>query len=264
MITGLGVGIPPLHGEIDDVYEAACVATLRPAWWYDWRYKSTRYIFPPYLPMVWAMRMDDAANRAMIASRYGPRLWLLGNIDKIGGELSSLTTPQQAADMSRWWHDAASGTFACPGVLLNQTAAPLDWLDAYLRAGGVVPEAWHVHNYAWVEAQWDGNLTPFLLWMQRRGVQRPVIVSECASWDQSLPAQQAIMDRVATVLEQGNIQAACWYSSHDPFGVFVAADLLHSDGSLSALGEHYLQVTGQGAPHDAGLDVQVHLPVLMG
>jgi hypothetical protein len=145
-------------------------------------------------------------------------------------------------------------------VLLGLDPA-YQWLDAYLAAGGRVPDAWAVHSYGWTPDQWDGNLMPFLRWMERRKAVRPVIVSECASWDQSLPAQIAIMDRVALALRDGNIVAACWYASKDPFGAFRGADLLDAAGKLTMLGEHYMHVaSAEPAPQPAGN--VVHLPFL--
>lgn len=260
VITGLGVGLPWQNGQY-----ARALGALRPAWWYNWLYDQYDYIWPAYAPMVWAMKMDAASASAERRSHQGPRLWLLGNEPERPDQ--SNTPPAQAADFSRWWADAASGTFACAGVLLGLPPA-YAWLDVYLAAGGMVGAYWHVHNYGWTPDQWDGNLTPFLSWMRANRVERPVIVSECASWDQGLPAQMAIMDRVQVALAAGNIVAACWYSSRDPFGAFRGADLLTETGELTELGVHYREMRegnhgGLPVPEPAG-EHEVHLPVVMG
>jgi hypothetical protein len=97
--------------------------------------------------------------------------------------------------------------------------------------------------------------------MSRHKVKRPIIVSECACWLPHLPDQMAIMDRVMVALEQGSIEAAAWYSSHDPFGPLRGADLLDAHGNLTLLGEHYRQLMdGERTPD---LKPQVSLPVVM-
>lgn len=259
VLTGLGVGLPWQHAEADEDYYQRALGTLMPPWWYSWKFDAIDFIFPPFLPMVWAMKADGAANQAVTAAGYGPRLWLLGNEPERADQ--SNTSPETAALFSLWWRGTAQGEWAGPGVLIGLPAA-YDWLDAYLAAGGAIPDAWAVHNYGWTADQWDNNLGPFLLWMQRRGVAKPVIVTECASWDRSLPAQQAIMRRVRTAIEQGNIQAACWYSSRDPFGPFRGADLLTAEGELTPLGEQY--VDGAEPPPQPVPESQVHLPVIFG
>lgn len=258
MPHGLGVGIPHQLAVNDAGYYQRALGTLRPSWWMNWLYDRIDYIYPAYTPMVWAMKMNGAANRAVTASWYGPRLWLLGNEPERADQ--SNTPPKEAADMSGWWAHAASGQFAAPGVMLGLKDAYV-WLDAYLAAGGVVPHAWHVHNYAWTETTWDNQYWEFMQWTARNKVERPVIVSETACLAVYLSDQIKVMNRVQAALEQGRIIAACWYSTSDPFGWISAADLLTVSKALTALGEHY---TGQAIEPPPVLEPSIWLPGVAG
>lgn len=257
-MTGLGAGIPWQLADGQPAYYAGVAFLLDCAWWMNWKYDCYGHIYRPYVPMLWAMRADGAAGEAMRLSAGGHKLWLVGNEPERADQ--SNTPPDDAAKFSVVWAGVTDVAWAGPGVLLGLEAA-YTWLDAYLVAGGIVPNYWAVHNYAWNEVQWGDFLEQFKAWMRKRRVERPIMVTETACWGPYLGDQMKVMDAAAGALERGEIEAACWYAAKDPFGVLSAADLLTESGSLTELGEHFRQHSAP--PVSAGENVQVHLPLIM-
>jgi hypothetical protein len=141
MPRGFGVGIPHQLSADDPGYYARAVAILKPAWAYDWKWSHAGE--PGYVPLKWAMRIDQAANEAMLASRKTLTPWLVGNEQQEKRKQANCT-PQQAAEFSRFWADMAQGAWGGCGELLGLPET-YDWLNAYLLAGGAVGAYWHVH-----------------------------------------------------------------------------------------------------------------------
>lgn len=253
MITGFGVGAPWQNAVGHSDYYNRMLGVLRPPVWANWLYDRVDYIYPSYLPQVWAMRIDDNSNRAITQSQYGPRLWLLGNEPERADQ--SNVAPETAAIFSRLWAEHAKGEWAAPGVLLGLPEA-YQWLDAYLEADGAIPNIWHVHMYAWTAHHWDEMLGQFQSWLRANGLDRAIIVSETASWDNTLPAQMDIMDRVRAAIGQGNIIAAMWFSSDYPSWRHTS---LYVNGELTELGRHYRGLTPAPTPK---LKPMIYLPHL--
>lgn len=235
--VGFGVGVP-WHGEdfVPGWYTNG-QAQLQPAWWYNWKFD--RIGEPGYVPMLWKPELGDRFDAAVAAANAHPdQLWLFLNSPDRGAETT--TSPANAAALANQWVNATSSPVSMPGIASNQIG--IDWLKAYLDAGGPQPDVWHFHLYGFRHAdEWlSGFSGTFADWYLAEGGNRPVILSETNGTTSSFEQQRSIMNAIVGVLaEDSPVVAIGWYSDHDPFDDFTAADLLHADGSLTALGQFY-------------------------
>lgn len=234
-MRGHGVGIPPRHGETDAAYTAHVLDTLRPPWFYNWKFDL--FDRPGYVPMVWRMDAEWMTRALETASRHPQAaMWLLGNEPEISAQ--SDTPAHIAAAACREWVRRL-GTWAvpwaCPGVnvSVHMWVQAEPWLDVYLAEKGPAPHAWHVHIYGGPEA-FDSALAQFRRWMHRRNVVRPVIVSECGDGEQPAATMAAIRGAIA----RGDIQAAAWFSSY--YEPWNETGLLTAEGMLTDAGAAYV------------------------
>lgn len=266
MPYGMGCGIPHQLESASLGYIERTLGILWPPNFYTWKYNHLDIIYPFYLPMVFDMRVNDAANRAMQLSHYGPRLWLLGNEPERKDQ--SNIPPEEAAQFSHVWADTAGGEWAAPGVLLGSPDA-YTWYDTYLQTGGLVGICHHVHIYALTPEHFDNQLRDFEQWMRDKRIERPILVTECASWSPHLSDQIKVMDRVWETVQRESIISAMWYSSHTyPGGPLGFANLLTDDGTaVTQLGAHYMSLKGTPLPPPEpppDMDKKIHLPIVMG
>jgi len=245
-MNNLGVGVPPVNGEVDAAYTADACAKLQPSWHHDWRFSLIGT--PGYVPSVWWLRQteDNFVQGLAEAAKHPNELWLLGN-----EPLMNDVRPEQAARAVRQWERTLSSwavRYAVPGVniSLHRLTGALDWLDAYLFERGPIPHAWHVHVYGGVDA-FRASIEGFEAWMRRNRVERPVIVSECASTEE--PAE--VMALLRQWLRSGRLKMAAWFSAYWP--EWIEPSLLTAEGNLTEIGELFVAE-----------EHTVHLPVVMG
>lgn len=258
----IGIGVPWQDAENNWSYYDLVLGLFMPPHWHNWKYDAREYIYPPYYPTVWKMAQDVHSERAAQASQYGIRTWDLGT--EPNNKEQSNTTGKDSAKFSQWWRANAKGSVRLPGLLVMEPDSldAVGWMEEYLDAGGVIPDFWSLDNYAWVPDQWDNNLHPIRELFAKRGVERPVIIKECASYG-DVPSQIVMMDHIHKRLNDGTIYEAYWYSSWDPFGPFRNADLLNREATaVTKVGAHYMSLKNiQPAPD---LDTQIHIPVILG
>ena len=256
--TGLGVGIPHQLKQIGpctsqeggslsvygDVY-GRILADLIPNWWYTWLFDAMGT--PGNAPMLWRQKWNKHAEEAfVVADQYKSHdlTWLIGNEPLVEGQAT--VTPAEAAGLTQLWRrELPTVKFACPGVYINHLRA-IDFLDAYLDAGGPVPDFWHVHNYAYGIRGAEFANNRFFMWMKRRNVIRPVIISETNLWDDDdWGAQIPMMDWIVDLLEGENpVVAVAWFAAWYKF--WGARLLLNDECERNELGDYFRSLTVEG------------------
>lgn len=252
MPRGLGYGIAWQQGA---EYAAEARAILgEDVPWTNWVYDHMDD--PMYLPKAFSMR-QQYVRQYIDAANVGPaRLWLVGNEPETP---QTFIDPVEAAIMASLFAEETDVPFACCGVVLLREPgiewgngwAWDTWLDAYLAAGGPVPDVWQLHIYDAFVFEWHDRLDVFRTWAAERDISRPIIVAETsypwASPGYNLLLVTAIGDALAS---DPDLLAVYWYSVHDYHGLWHDTDLLDADGTLTALGEAFVDVrngtAGQG------------------
>lgn len=205
------------------------LAALEYPGWHNWIADDCGE--PNHTPMVYSMAGDIAAADAN-------EFWLIGNEPNIA---STAIAPADAAAWAQQWAAQNDATWACCGTLHNgQYPSLLTWLDAYLDAGGPIPDAWHVHIYFVAnDAQWQATLRQMEDWMADNDVVRPLIVSETA---QTLHDRDAtpLLEAVARDVCNERIAAAYWYPGDKDAYDFAPRSQLTINGEITALGERFV------------------------
>lgn len=241
---GLGYGVAHQQG-------AEYAAEVRPLLgddvpWTNWIYD--RLDDPHYLPKAFSMR-QQYVRQYIDAANDGPaRLWLVGNEPETP---HTFIDPVEAAIMASLFAEETDVPFACCGVMLlsgpgiewGNGWAWDTWLDAYLAAGGPVPDVWQVHIYDAFVGRWHERLDVFRAWAAERGISRPIIVAETA-YPWAIPSYNALLlEKIGETLDSDpDLLAVYWYSVHDYHGIWHDTDLLDTDGALTPVGEAFLRV----------------------
>lgn len=223
---GLFAGVPIQNGA---TFAQRAVETLQLAHWYDWSEDGQ-------IAMLWRCGPSEARN-----AKRRTGLWLLGNEPE--REEQSNTSPQEFVAGVRQWQQSRSTPIALPGVLLDLDG--IEWIEAYLADNGPIPDFWHVHIYAWNIAHWLDLWEKWEMTMHSYRAERPTIISECACWSEKPDDQIALMEGIATqIIVRPLIHSAFWFSAH--YGTqqkfWRRSDLLDGDGTLTAVGQHFLTV----------------------
>lgn len=135
-----------------------------------------------HTPSIWNADFTPGTitEIAQLAADYPGRTWLLFNEPEFTGQAN--TPPEIAAVHVRYWAEAIgdNGTVACCGNLFVPSMGGIQWLDAYLAAGGPVPDVWHIHIY--VSSPWEflNALGGWERWNAEHG-NLPTIISEVGS-----------------------------------------------------------------------------------
>ena len=241
---GLGVGIAWQRG---DAWAARSLELLQPPVWLNWVFDHLED--PRYLPMAYSLAAGPQNVYLEAATRGHPRLWLLGNEPDFG---STYTDPVVAAASVQRWRAEYSGPIACCGTVLWDGDWWRQWLDAYLAAGGPVPDVWHFHVYTGYPAPDTplvDHLTAFRAWMVSRDVARQLLISE-TSWPYGFAAQNRawMADLALAVADDPDLLAAIWYSDNDWHDLWLMTDLLSEDQSwVFTNGELFLALQPGGA-----------------
>ena len=106
--------------------------------WYDWHYVTGG---PTYQRMIYKTVPNKGVIERLIR-RDPSHLWLVLNEPERHDQAN--LSPEQGAAVAQEMRDLGA-CIAVPGVIIGEDG--LAWLDAYLAAGGPLPEAWHVHLY---------------------------------------------------------------------------------------------------------------------
>jgi hypothetical protein len=253
MPVGLGCGIPWQNHEVNAAVLDNALATLSPSWFYDWKHGQMHR--PGYHGMLWACDRTTyeqrvAFNAAVAAAKSKPeRLFFLGN-EPERVDQSQTTVWAFGAAAKEFRRRVPNVPLALPGIMIND--AGLYWMAGYHVLVGMgkalVPDFWHVHNYAWTTEQWENNLERFQRWTRDAGMVRPIIVSETAGAMGGYPTMTSdatnllLMERVKAALRAGDIQAAAWMSSMWHAWPGPASDLLRADGRVTSLGREFVEM----------------------
>lgn len=231
-LKGFWAGCP---WQISPELQAAAIANLHLQSWLTWLPDAP-------LPMAW--NMDESTFEA--ARAQPGRFWALLNEPESASEAS--LGAAIAAQKVRDWHMEFGPNYAAPGVLVGGEG--MAWMDVYLAAQGPVPVMWHCHIYAHSPDHWADLWGRWKEWMRVRGVERKVIVSECAAWG-PLPSDQInVMDEVQRHLQTDPLlHSAYWFAAavSEDFSWWTRSSLVGASGQPTTLGEHYLLLTGQAA-----------------
>ena len=225
MPSGLCVGVP----FQDTQPVGPLLAELGTECWLDWHYASSG---PGYVPMVYAPAYMDVAPKLM--RRQPERLWLVLNEPERSDQAK--VTPSEAVQLTQAV-DATGAPWACCGTIAWDNS----WLDAYLDAGGAVPDIWHVHAYGVETPQaWQAQINSFYAWMEGRNVARPVIVSETNAGAGDVDAQAELLAYVRTATaEDDRLLAVFWFATR----YYSAGDaaLFDDAGRLTPVGAAFVE-----------------------
>ena len=250
----IGIGLPPIGGEVDAAYTASVIAKLKPAWWMDWRHGQLDT--PGYVPMLYDAnleRVQQTIDDALFVSNVVPYCWLIYNEPERADQANA--TPEQAANtLTIWLRKVPSWYAPCAvggvNVSVHHGGKPYLWLDAFLGRLSARwrkhIDYWHIHVYGDTSAFYDGVMA-FRKWMQRVDMVRPVIVSECGT-DRD-PA--ALMALIRHMLREGDIDRAAWFSSY--YDKWNDTGLLDEHGELTSAGKAFVKV-----------QTETHLPLVTG
>jgi len=203
--------------------------------WYNWDIDGK-------VPMVWTVTSERSRAAINLAAQQGDeRLWFVENEpDPNGGQ--SKSTPEEVAYAAKEWHGKIR--WAGFGQLVNYRQTDwIDWLETYFRAGGPVPDAWHIHSYSDFPQTWILQVRQFKSWAVDTNNERPIFISECGGWPRNPPDEQkAIMVEIIDTLLRGEIAAAFWFSNL--YMYWKSGDLLFKNNQgnydLSMIGEFLL------------------------
>lgn len=137
---------------------------------------------PRHTPSIWNadFRPGSITDLANLAADYPGRTWLLFNEPEFFGQAN--TSPEIAAVHVRYWQEAIgdNGKIACCGNLFYPSLGGIQWLEAYLAAGGPVPDYWHIHIYVANDWEWVNVVGNWEMWNATHG-NLPTIISEAGS-----------------------------------------------------------------------------------
>ena len=239
----IGIGIPPVGGEVDAAYTADVCAKLQPAWHYDWRHGQLD--MPGYVPMLYDAKREhvqDAIDDALFISNVVPYCWLIYN-EPERADKANATPAEAASTLEIWLRKVPSWYAPCAvggvNVSVHHGTAPYLWLDSFVRLLDIrwrkEVDYWHIHIYGDGDAFRD-SLVQFREWMVRHDMVRPIIVSECGTDNDYF----YLMSIIRGAIDEGTIDSAAWFSSY--YDAWNDTGLLDEDGELTAAGEAFVRV----------------------
>ena len=134
---------------------------------------------PRHTPSIWNhVYRPSMPDLVQLAKDFPGRTWLLYNEPELPGQAD--TEARDAAIHVAYWTDAIAnnGRTACCGVSIDERLPWDDWLNAYLAAGGPVPDVWHIHVYAENPAVFERRLALWWAWHAEHGQGLKTIISE--------------------------------------------------------------------------------------
>jgi hypothetical protein len=129
-----------------------------------------------HTPSIWNhVYRPSIPDLVRLAETYPGRYWLLYNEPELPGQAD--TTPNDAAIHARYWMEAISdnGETACCGLSIDERLPWEDWLNAYLEAGGPVPDLWHIHIYAENPEAFERRWASWQAWNAEHGNLKTII-----------------------------------------------------------------------------------------
>jgi hypothetical protein len=237
--SGFGVGIPHQCVEDYGMDNAAILRTLRPPWWYDWKYQHLDD--PLYVPMVWKMDVEWLAAALPTIASNVDRLWMLGNEPE--RQKQSNTMPDVFANAVNYLRSELGDwavEFAVPGVLWDELGYGhgVVWMEEYERIGGYLPDTLHFHLYNYTAR----HIQHCIGTLRRKYPNKRLIISECAGAVNAANGQ--VMDAISGAIKKGDIQAAAWFSAY--YEKWHGPDLLDRTYTLTDAGMQYV-----GGPRQA-------------
>lgn len=225
----LGVGLPWQWAERDTSYYTRTRELLGWPQWYSW--KADCIGMDGYTPMVYAPRLGPQFSQHIARAQAWKQeytVWILGN--ECEREEQANVSPAEFAEAIRTWLALVGGQWAGPGILWSDGGRA--WLDAYLRAGGPIPDVWAIHIYgSGTPRSWMMQYEHLQAWLTTRRITRPIWITETNA-RADVAGNATLMRFLVTNPEI----VAYWYSSHDPFGDNRIADL-HDAAGLTELGQ---------------------------
>lgn len=254
--SGLGVAVPWQSESVVPISEV--VSAIKPKWFYN--YLSNHVGTPGYVPCMWRpVPGTPEWNAAVLDAKTTGRFYLLFNEPEYASQ--SNTSPEDAATICNQWQAATrrqiNGQWKVTqwgglGLLVNNEGIDrsLQYATDYLNAGGKVPPVWHIHIYAHSGDHWDELWRRWANWIYDNrdrwpGLQRPVVVTEFASWDSAATKQIEVMNRAVSIMNTWTLlHGVCWFSSI--YGN-IQSDWKRSDafsalGNLTAVGEELKRI----------------------
>ncbi len=137
-----------------------------------------RLFMPTLRGKDYVVPLDDVRQ---LAAQYPGRTWALWN--EPDRPTQDRTAPADALAQTQIWTDAigANGRIAGYGVGLEPGYTGWrTWLDEFLRLGGPLPDAWHIHIYAEDVPQWHALYQEWQRWNADNG-NLPTIISEAGA-----------------------------------------------------------------------------------
>ncbi|KKN74828.1 hypothetical protein LCGC14_0387210 [marine sediment metagenome] len=234
--SGLAVGIPWQRAVNDPSWYVHALTMLEPNWFYNWKYDLCGQ-FDNFVPMIWRMNLEWLARALPTIKQYSTHLWLLGNEPERAEQ--SDTPPEVFAETVRELKRQTGSwvvPIAIPGVLHDYMSGGKNWTQAYLDAGGPLPDYWHIHLYEPNAMMIHSRIGS---WKKKFGDGIPIIVSEVASWRRDDNRPQEVMSAIRQALAKGDIHAAAWFSAYYETDMAFSS-LLTAAGKLTELGEAFV------------------------
>lgn len=224
----------------------AALTQLAPPCWHNWQAHPIRFADPGYTPSVWRPTDSNVSATGRLAAANPGRTWLLWNEPESHDQAN--TPPEVAAGLTAKYMDAIgnNGITACCGNMISTNG--IDWLNAYLAAGGRKPNVWHVHVYGLDVAGWQAALNYWWWWHSQHGEGKPTIISETSlMWASA--TEQAKLLQYLQGYNDSRVLAVYWFSSFVEPTVpsWAGSALLDASLNKTALGELYAPTVVDGS-----------------
>ena len=144
-------------------------------WYTAWQFLEE----PRHTPSIWNhVYRPSMRDLVRMAETYPGRTWLLYNEPEL--ESQANTEARDAAIHATYWTDAIgeNGRTACCGTTIDDRLPWAQWLEAYLAAGGPVPDVWHIHIYAHDVRTFELRWAQWRAWHGAHGQGLKTIISE--------------------------------------------------------------------------------------
>ena len=132
----IGIGVPPVGGEVDAAHTAAVCAKLSPSWHYDWRHSLLGT--EGYVPMLYDAKREHvqaAIDDALFASKVVPYCWLIYN-EPERADQANATPAEAASTLEIWLRKVPSWYAPCSvggvNVSVHHDNKPYLWLAAFV------------------------------------------------------------------------------------------------------------------------------------